>query len=86
MDDPLHLLDRDRPETPARRLLEGRVVRLAREQLGLSQGELARRVGVRSTSIAKLEDGTRSIRAWTDAQLQRFMVVLRQAHWDQHLN
>ena len=86
MDDPLHLLDRDRPDTPARRRLEGRVVRLARAELGLTQEELARRLNVRPSTIEKLEDGTRPIRAWLDDQVHRFLTVLREAHRDQHAN
>jgi ribosome-binding protein aMBF1 (putative translation factor) len=67
--DRLHLLDRSRPETPARQRLEGRVTRLAREGLGLTQEELARRLRVRPATIAKLEEGTRSIKAWLVPQL-----------------
>jgi DNA-binding XRE family transcriptional regulator len=62
------------------------VVQLVREELGLSQEELARRLRVRPSTIAMLEDGTRSIKKWTDAQVERFMVVLSEAHWEQHRN
>jgi DNA-binding XRE family transcriptional regulator len=86
MEDPLHLLDRGRPETPARRRLEGRLVKLAREELALSREELALRLHVRLSTIVNLEDGTRSIKAWTDAQVRRFMVVFRESRWDQHKN
>lgn len=84
--EPINPLDGDRHKTPARRRLEGRVVQLARERLGLSQEELARQIGVRPASVAKLEDGTRSIRAWSHVQVGRFLVVLREAYWDQHTN
>jgi len=84
--DPLGLLDRSRPETPARRRLEGRVVRLAREELGLTQEDLARGLRMRPLTIAKLEDGTRSLNAWSLPRLRRLMAVLRDARADQHRN
>ena len=84
--DPLGLLDRSRPETPARRGLEGRVVKLVREDLGLTQDELARRLRMRPLTIAKLEDGTRSLKAWSLPQLRRLMAVLHEARAEQHRN